>query len=179
MKNEFEKIIKRLSPTIRKISYRMNGHFTFFNDDDLCQEALVHLWALFQNGELDDKTDSYILQGCYFHLKNYTRTSMDKVSFSSLESPIDEDGTMLGETIASNDPLQGNQVEEKLLCEELRNSSLDRREIKITDMSMEGMTVRQIGEKLGISHVAVIRSKKRIRTKCEKLRRELKRGYQN
>ena len=157
----------------------MNGHFTFFNDDDLCQEALVHLWMLFQGGELDNKTDSYILQGCYFHLKNYIRISMDRVNFSSLDSPIDEDGTMLGEVIASGGPLPMDQVEDKVLFEELRKSSLDKRELKIVDMSMEGMTVRQIGEKLGISHVAVIKLRKKIGAKCEKLRYELKMGYQN
>ena len=179
MDNEFEKLIKRLSPTIRRISYRMNGHFTFFNDDDLCQEALVHLWALFQGGKLGDKTDSYILQGCYFHLKNYIRTSMDKVSFSSLDSPIDEDGTMLEEIIASRNPLPADQAEDKLLSEEVQNSPLDRRELKVVDMSMEGMTVRQIGGKLGISHVAVIKLRRKIRVKCEKLRYEIKKSYQN
>jgi len=157
----------------------MNGHFTFFNDDDLCQEALIHLWGLFQGGELDDKTDSYILQGCYFHIKNYIRTSVDKVSFSSLDSPIDEDGTMLGEVIASGGSLPVDQVEDRLLSEEVRKSPLDERELKIIDMSMAGLTVRQIGERLGVSHVAVIKLRKKIMAKCEKLRYELKSGYQN
>lgn len=157
----------------------MNGHFTFFDDDDLCQEALFHLWKLFQDGKLDDKTDSYILQGCYFHLKNYIRKSMDKVNFSSLESPVDEDGTMLEEIIASSGPLPTDQVEDKVLSEEVQKSLLDRRELNIVDMSMEGLTVRQIGERLGISHVAVIKSRKKIRVKCEKLRYELRIGYQN
>ena len=157
----------------------MNGHFTFFNDDDLCQEALVHLWTLSQGGELDDKTDSYILQGCYFHIKNYIRTSMDKVNFSSLDSPIDEDGTILEEIIASGGPLPTDQLEDKLLSEEVRNGPLAERELKVVDMSVEGLTVRQIGERLGVSHVAVVKLRKKIRAKCEKLRYELKSGYQN
>jgi RNA polymerase sigma factor (sigma-70 family) len=179
MDNKFDRLIKRLSPTIRRISYRMNGHFAFFNDDDLCQEALVHLWVSFQNGRLDDKTDSYILQGCYFHLKNYIRTSMDKVSISSMESPIDEDGAILEDVIASKDPMTIDQIEYDLLSEDVQSSSLDERELKIVDMSTEGLTLRQMGERLGISHVAVIKLKKKIRTKCEKLRYEQKTGYQN
>ena len=179
MKNEFEILMNRLSPTIKRISHRLNGHFTFFNDDDLCQEALTHLWVMFRKGTLDDKTDSYILQGCYFHLKNYIRTSMDKVKFTSLEEPIDEDGTMLEEIIASSDPLPTDRVGDKTLYEEVRRSELDERELKIVDMSMEGLTVRQIGEKLGISHVAVIKLRKKIRVKCEKLRYEIRRSYQN
>jgi RNA polymerase sigma factor (sigma-70 family) len=179
MKKTFESFMKRLSPTIKRISHRMNGHFTFFSDEDLCQEALVHLWTSFQDKKLDDKTDSYILQGCYFHLKNYIRTSIDKASFVSLESPIDEDGTMLEEIIASEGPSPIDQAEDKALSEEILKSSLDERELKIVGMSIEGLTVRQIGEKLSISHVAVIKSKKNIRVKCEKLRYELKTGYQN
>ena len=115
MKDDFESLMTRLSPTIRRISHRLNGHFTFFDDDDLCQEALTHLWVKFNGGVLDDKTDSYILQGCYFHLKNYIRTSMDKVRLQSIESPIDEDGTMLEDVIASKDPSPEELVEAKTL----------------------------------------------------------------
>ena len=125
---DFEKIIKRLSPTLRRISHRLNGHFAYFNDDDLCQEALVHLWVLFQDGKLSDKTDSYILQGCYFHLKNYIRTSVDKINFTSMESPVDEEGTMLEEMIASSEPSSADQLEGRALREEVEKRSLNKRE---------------------------------------------------
>jgi RNA polymerase sigma factor (sigma-70 family) len=174
MRDNFEVLMNRLSPTIRRISHKLNGHFTFFNDDDLCQEALVHLWVMFQGGTLDDKTDSYILQGCYFHLKNYIRTSMDKVRIQSIESPIDEDGTMLEEVLASNEPSCKEQVEDKILYEEAYKNGLDEREIAIIKMGADGLTVREIGKKLGISHVAVIKLRKKIREKCDKLRYEIK-----
>ena len=179
MKESFELLIKRLSPTIRRISHRLNGHFTFFNDDDLCQEALVHLWVLFQGGKLSNNTDSYILQGCYFHLKNYIRTSMDKVNFSSLESPIDEDGTMLEEIIASTTPSQTEEVAEKLLYEEAQKTGLVGREKEILSMCRDGLTMREIGERLGISHVAVIKIRDKIRVKCEGFEREIRDSYQN
>ncbi|MBI5123923.1 MAG: sigma-70 family RNA polymerase sigma factor [Candidatus Omnitrophica bacterium] len=171
MKNNFETLINRLSPTIRRISRRLNGHFTFFNDDDLCQEALAHLWILFREDRLSDKTDSYILQGCYFHLKNYIRTSMDRVNFISFENPIDEDGTMLEEIIASDDLSTIDLLEDKALYEEVLKNGLNSREVEIVNMCAEGLTTREIGDRLAISHVAVVKLRKKIREKCERLRK--------
>ena len=58
----FEELLEKITPTLKRITYRLNGHFSFFNDEDLFQEALMHLWVEFQQGKLNDKTDSYILQ---------------------------------------------------------------------------------------------------------------------
>lgn len=179
MKNDFERLMTRLTPTIRRIGHRLNGRFTFFNDDDLCQEALTHLWVMFQKGTLNDKTDSYILQGCYFHLKNYIRTSVDKASFISFESPIDEDGTMPEELIASRNPSSAEELEDKILQEEMRKNGLNECELKIINMCAEGLTTREIGKRLGVSHVAVIKLRKKIREKCERLKKEIRRSYQN
>ncbi len=181
MMNEFETLINRLTPTINRISHRLNGRFAFFNDDDLCQEALIHLWVLFQDGRLNDKTDSYILQGCYFHLKNYIRTAADKVNFTSFESPVDEDGTMLQDILASENDAWFDGLEDKTLHEAVEENGLNDREKKVLDLCLEGMTMREIGQKLGISHVAVIKLRKRIREKCKILEKEIKerRGYQN
>lgn len=179
MKNHFEILMNRLTPTIRRISHKLNGHFTFFNDDDLCQEALAHLWVAFNNGSLGDKTDSYILQGCYFHLKNYIRTSMDKAKLVSLDLPIDEDGTMLEEIIPSSDASMAALSANDILRKEITASGLDKRELDIIKMSIEGMTTREIGYRLGISHVAVVKLNKKIRTKCEGLKKDVKQSYQN
>lgn len=73
----FQELHQKLSPTIKRIAYRLNGHYRSFNHDDLYQEATIHLWSNFLKGKLSDKTDSYILQGCYFHLKNYIRKVND------------------------------------------------------------------------------------------------------
>ncbi|MDP3789750.1 MAG: sigma-70 family RNA polymerase sigma factor [Candidatus Omnitrophota bacterium] len=179
MKETFESFMNRLSPTIRRISHRLNGHFTFFNDDDLCQEAYVHLWLLFQNGKLDDKTDSYILQGCYYHLKNHIRTSSDKMNAVSLESPVDEDGTQLKDLLASQDATMVNDMEEKILLDFIEKGELNDREKKVLDLSLASLTTREIGAKLNISHVAVVKIRKRIKYKCGILEKELRAGYQN
>ena len=62
----FEHLIRRISPTLMRITHRLNGHHSFFDDEDLYQEALIHLWLHYEDGSLSDKTDSYILQGAIF-----------------------------------------------------------------------------------------------------------------
>ncbi len=179
MKETFESFMKRLSPTIKRISHRLNGHFTFFDDDDLCQEAYLHLWLLFKNEKLDDKTDSYILQGCYYHLKNHIRTSADKMNTISLEIPVDEDGNCLKDLHASQDVAMINDMEEKILLEFIDKNGLSDREKKILDFSLDGLTTREIGAILNISHVAVVKIRKRIKDRYGILKKELSVGYQN
>jgi DNA-directed RNA polymerase specialized sigma24 family protein len=99
VKERFEDLFGRLSPKMRSIAHRMNGHRTFFSDDDLYQESAVNMWSLYGAGELDGKTDSYILQGCYFHLKNYLRTHLDKARPVSIDAPIDESGMTLKDSV--------------------------------------------------------------------------------
>jgi DNA-directed RNA polymerase specialized sigma subunit len=104
---------------------------------------------------------------------------VDNANFISFESPVDEDGTMLGEIMASQDPSSSEQLEDKTLYEEVRQSGLDERELKIINMCTEGLTTREMGERLGISHVAIVKLRKKIREKCKKLEIEIKRSYQN
>jgi RNA polymerase sigma factor (sigma-70 family) len=175
----FEVLAKRISPTLKRITYKLNGHFSFFNDEDLFQEALAHLWVDFRAGKLDDKTDSYILQGCYFYLKNYLRKTQDKLRLVSIDTLADEGGLDLEETLAAEGPLSAYaNLEEGLLSERIQGLGLTPRENDILSFSMKGLTVREIGKRLGISHVMVVKLKAKIQDKCGKLRDEIKNGYQ-
>ena len=161
---QFEGLVNKLSPTIKRIAYKLNGHFTFMNHDDLYQEALLHLWMDFQTGRLSDKTDSYILQGCYFHLKNYIRTVQDKASLSSLEALVNDEGISLEETLQVCDPREYfTRLDSKLTVEDMSCDCLTKKEKKIMSLCMAGLTVREIGAKIGVSHVRVIKLKSRIR----------------
>ena len=175
----FEDYLKRLSPTLRRIAHKLNGHFAYFDDDDLVQEALAHLWVLFQGDKLGDKTDSYILQGCYFHLKNYLRNTMDKARLTSLNQLIDEEDSTLEEMLACEDTLYEDELEETSLMEAAKAKGLTEREVMILSFSLDGLTVREIGKRLGVSHVRVIKLKHRIREKIDSLRSACKEGYQN
>jgi RNA polymerase sigma factor (sigma-70 family) len=165
----FEALVGKLSPTLRRITRKLNGHFTFMDDQDLFQEALIHLWSGFQSGVLDDKTDSYILQGCYFHLKNYIRKSQDPATLLSLNSMMEEDGLHLEEMLVADGRPSCEQVETMLEVEAMTRAGASQRERDVLFFCLEGLTTREIGKKLGISHVSVVKIRNKIRERYEKL----------
>ncbi len=168
---EFEKLVKKLASKLKRITYRLNHRFTFFNDEDLFQEALVHLWKECVAGKLADKTDSYILQGCYFHLQNYIRRVKDKVTLLSLDIHVGEEREHLEETLSLKDEKSDDyfqRLNEKLIVEVIRNNGLTIREKELLPFFAEGLTIREIGKKVGVSHVWVLKMKEEIRRKCLK-----------
>ena len=165
----FEEVVKRISPKLKGIAYKLNGRFTFFNEDDLFQEALVHLWIDYKDGRLVGKNDSYILQGCYYYLKNYIRKTQDKVCLISMDTLISEEGNSeLGEILCLEYPKScRDDIESKILIEEILNDGLTKREKEVFSLCLKGLTVREIGRVLGISHVRVVKLRNRIKVKCQ------------
>jgi len=170
---DFEVLVKKLSPTLKRITYKLNGHFTFFNDEDLFQEALIHLLQDFRAGRLQDKTDSYILQGCYFHLKNYIRKSKARVNLLNLELVSKEEAGCLKDSLLLQDEASKyylDNLNNRMLAETIQNNGLTTREKEILAFSSDGLTTREIGSRLGVSHVRVVKLMHRIREKCLKYR---------
>jgi RNA polymerase sigma factor (sigma-70 family) len=166
----FAELTKKLAPTVKRIAYKLNGHYRSFSHDDLYQEAMFHLWNNFREGKLQDKTDSYILQGCYFHLKNYIRKVNEKFNIVSIEALLWEDGERRLEEVLSlpaGDDCR-DQLNNKLLCESIQNNGFSPREKRILTFLRDGLTVRQIGQKIGRSHVSVVKAVSRIRQKAGK-----------
>lgn len=173
MNNYFEILIKRLCPTLKRITCKLNGHYSFFNEEDLYQEALIHLWGSYRAGKLDAKTDSYILQSCYFYLKNYLRKVEIKADLVSLDAPINESGMDLKEILSLETAgYNFDYLASKIIVEKIRNNGLTKRGKEVLALYLEGFTVREIGQKLGISHVRVIRLKNKIRDRYAKFRDE-------
>ncbi len=167
----FNELVKRISPKLRGITHRLNGRFTFFNDEDLYQEAVSHLWVDYQGGKLSDKTDSYILQGCYFHLKNHIRTVQDKASLVSIDTFASEEDRSLEEIICLEDPVSCfENAHNRMLIEDILNDGLTRREKEVFSLCLEGLTTREIGKILNISHVMVVKLRGRIKDKCQKFK---------
>ena len=167
----FEKLLKKISPALKRITRRLNGRFSYLNEQDLYQEALIRLWLAFRAGELDGKTDSYILQGCYFHLKNYIRKHRERVSLVSLESCLnsEEESFDLGEVLAfSEDNSCRSSLHYKMLAETILDNGLSKREKEVFALSLKGLTTREIGQKLGVSHVRVVKLIGNIREKSRK-----------
>lgn len=166
----FEILIKRITPKLKGITYKLNGHFSFMNHDDLYQEAMLYLWMDFQEGKLADKTDSYILQGCYFHLKNYIRKVQDKANLISLDDLREEDGIGLEEKLVAQEPIDYFcSLDRKISVENIYMERFSERDKQILLFFQQGLTVREIGKRIGVSHVRVIKLKNRIKERCAKL----------
>jgi RNA polymerase sigma factor (sigma-70 family) len=171
----FDDLVKRITPILRKITHKLNklnGYDPVINEEDLFQEALIHLWVNFEADKLLDKTDSYILQGCYFHLRNYLRKNQNEADLLSLDNPDNGDTLLnelserqeilfLSDSASSGSPLQAKLLVETLLQEDV----LTKREKEVLSLYREGLTVREIGKRLGISHVRVIQLKNKIKNK--------------
>lgn len=168
---EFDKLTKRLTPKLKGIAYKLNHRFTFFNDEDLFQEALIHLWKEFLSGKLADKTDSYILQGCYFYLQNYIRTVKDKFISFSLDIPASLEKDGFEESLFLKDEKSDSYFErlnQELIIGVIRNNGLTNREKELLPLFAEGLTVREIGKRVGVSHVRILKMRDEIRGKCRK-----------
>jgi RNA polymerase sigma factor (sigma-70 family) len=170
--NTFEQLIGRLDPKLKGIAYKVHWQGYYFNNDDLYQEALLHLWNAYNAGTLSDKTDSYILQGCYFHLKNYMRTALDKVRPVSLDEPVSPDHDSRVDSLSL--PGEGAtddyfaSLHARMLVEVIYNNGLSDKEKKLLPLFAEGLSTREIGKRVGISHVRVIKMRREIEKKCRK-----------
>jgi RNA polymerase sigma factor (sigma-70 family) len=167
----FEELHYKLSPTIKRIAYRLNGHYRSFNHDDLYQEATIHLWSSFLKGELGDKTDSYILQGCYFHLKNYIRKVNERSNIVSIDTALntEDEATMedvLGGYWACQDCRQ--DLHNKLLAQSIMDNGFNPREKRLLYYFSQGLTTRDIGKRMSVSHVSVVKMMRKIRAKSQK-----------
>lgn len=168
----YESMVYRISPTLKRITRKLNGHHRFFDENDLYQEALAHLWTNFTKGKMDDKTDSYILQGCYFHLKNYLRTVKENAQILSLSDPVDGNGTTLEDCLVPDDSDSVETIIDRLDVEKFEKDYLTQKEKVVLELFCEGMSTREIGAKLGISHMMVWKIKNRIREKYSRFRTE-------
>lgn len=175
MKGNFEDLIRKLSPTLRRITHKLNGHFTFFDEDDLYQEALELLWVRHNQDKLGDKTESYVLQGCYFHLKNYIRKTIDKAKLVSLQKLTEDGDSTIESFLGYADRRIEDNAENVSIFESVAVKRMTARERAVLKLSMEGATVREIGKRLGISHVMVLKIKKGMRKHLESTFS----GYQN
>lgn len=166
----FEELLERISPKLKGITYKIHGSFHPFSEEDLYQEAVLQLWVDYNNGKLSDKTDSYVLQGCYFYLKNYMRTARDKTTLISMNMP-DEEGHQLEDVLSSAEGCPtGEDSDMDTLMEEVFKNELSHKEKEIVFFYLQGWTTREIGERLGISHVSIVKFEEKIREKCKRLK---------
>jgi RNA polymerase sigma factor (sigma-70 family) len=173
---KFQELIDRLGPRLKMIARKLDGKYTSFNNEDLYQEAILHLYHKFKKRELFDKTDSFILQGCSYFLKNYIRTVYKKIDQNSVSidaSCNGEQDCKLEEVLPSLTRKQVlSSIDANLLAEDVLGL-LSSKEQRVFQLKLEGLSLREIGRRLGLSHVAVLKIKKKIREKCKRFKDEM------
>ena len=166
----FIDLVKRVSVKLKAIAGKLDGKYTTFNDEDLYQEALLHLWCQYTKEELHNKTDSFILQNCYFFLKNYIRKTYKKVDRNSFSMDAVRDNCPLENILPFVDRREVSSfLDTELLTGEVRER-LTNRERGILSLALDGLSKREIGRRFGISHVMVIKIEKGIKEKCRVLK---------
>jgi len=167
----FDELIERIAPQLRGIIHKIHRSFHSFSEEDLYQEAVLQLWVDYNNGKLSDNTDSYVLHGCYFNLKNYIRKIQDKASLISVDMPIGKEGGRLQDVLLSGEDAAGDEgFDIDTLMEDVFENELNRKEKEIVFFYLQGWTTREIGKRLGISHVSIVKLEGKIRQKCKKLK---------
>jgi len=165
---DFATLLKKISPILKIIAKSHNGHGFFIDEEDLYQEMCVHLWSSFGNGASGGINTSYIVKSCEFYLLNYLRKAREKARIVSLEEPINEDGDTLKDILPDRKEPLDKFVERNLIIKDIRNNRLTRREREVLSLLLKGLTVREAGKELGVSHVMVVKVKNRIIKKWQK-----------
>jgi RNA polymerase sigma factor (sigma-70 family) len=164
---EFKKLVDGFKPNLKRLCVK-NRFLGFIDKDDLYQEALINLWSRYEQGELQDKTESYILRSCYFHIQNYIRTHKVRNNTVSLEEPLapGEGGAFfLKDMIKDENGFSLGQADSRLVINEILNNGLTKREHDVFRLLYEGWNLREVAQKLGISHVRVLKIKQNINHK--------------
>ncbi len=162
---EFEAIYKKFSVPITRLAKKSRSYSNFINEEDIAQEMFIHLWQEHRNGKFQDKTDSYIIQSLWFCSKNYLRKKKDRGFFVSLDEPVNGEEITLKDIIPDHSPSFTETLENKMFIQRVIGNGLTEREKEVFNLCLEGYNLREIGERLGISHVRVFKIQKNIREK--------------
>lgn len=168
----FENLLNRISPKLKGIVYKITQYIHTFDADDLYAQATLHLWDEYQQNKLSDKTDSYILQSCYFYLKNYVRKESPSLDWAQVSALNHELALECFDTAFFNEhPIDHRSVDMDDLMEEVFNHHLGLREKEVAFFYLQGWTTREIGQRLGVSHVSIVKIQSKIREKCRQLKK--------
>lgn len=164
MDQNFKQWISPFLPILYKISGNIGKLPQWVDREDIVSHMLFDLWKKWEKGKLDDKTTSYIFRSCWFAAQNYLRTLRDKISPLSLDKPVNEEGTPLIEFIEDDSSffwkIQVRQSINKL------EEGLTPREKEVFQLQKQEYTTREIGKRLEISHVRVVKIQHNIKKKA-------------
>ncbi len=165
-KRELDEIINRIRYQLKGIIRKLNIKYQYIDSDDLYQEVLLYLWQQKEKRKLKNKNDSYILQGCYYHLKNYLRKSIKseygKINHGHSYHILEEQNREVNKNRQLHyQSADYKPLDEYLFCDEF-NQELSVKEKALLNLRMKGLTFREIGKELGISHTMVSKMRRKM-----------------
>lgn len=173
IKKELNEVIVRIRYQLKAIIRKLNIMNQYIDSDDLYQEALLYLWQQNESGKLIGKNDSYILQGCYYYLKNFIRKrikpdhkKINKVYCFNLSEQNRE--IEKNTTHSHNQHTENYALAEYLYYDEF-SKKLSIKERALLNFRIKGLTTREIGKELGISHTMVSKIRKKMIEKYQSL----------
>jgi DNA-directed RNA polymerase specialized sigma24 family protein len=142
----------------------------FSLQEDLMQEALVHLW--WKQLVCPGHRPSWYLKSCHFHLLDYLRNgrSVDSVKRSYLACELSGDN---GEDdCPCNHPIAEEVARSRASALDILavlKRRLNRTERKVLDLIAEGWGVSEVAAKLRVSHQAVSKCWRKIAALARRL----------
>jgi RNA polymerase sigma factor (sigma-70 family) len=163
--DNFEEWLAYLSQPLKRLAHRFGSRSSACDASDLYQEMVIFLWKSFEEGKFQNCKAGYLIKGCEFHLRNTLRkwTHHEVVS---LEEPINEEGDTLKDCVADPVCLSRN-LEVQLTIDEILSNGYSPMVKRVFALLLQGLTTREVGARVGVSHVRVV-----------KLKQELIREYQ-
>lgn len=171
--NDFESIEKTLEPRLKRMVYGFNGRSRYEDQEDYLQEILCHLWQFWAEGNARDKNKSYLLKNAWFYMQNHLRQNYEP-EMRSLDEPVrndtEDDMPAALSDLLAEPALSQEAHDAKNTVFGMLNNGLTPREKEVVRYFLNGYTVREIGENLGVSHVMVIKIKSKI---CRKWKHKI------
>lgn len=171
-KGELNEIINKIKYQLKAIIRKLNIKYQYIDSDDLYQEALVYLWQQYNTGKLKNKNNSYILQGCYYYLKNHIRKYI-KFKDSQINYNFYYNTEKSNKEISEGNKLDypeptSYDLDEYLYYDEFKKD-LSLKEKALLNLRFRGLSSREIGQELGISHTMVSKMRRKIIDKYKSL----------
>ena len=159
---EVPSIKEQLAAIVQRVSWNPSW------DDDLMQEALIHLWRLEEREP--ERTLSWYLQSCQFRLQHYIATgrsvdswkrSRQRISLFAQDDEEEEGERPLPHYYCATSAVSDVSAKE-MLC--LLQENLPQLYVAVLAQLSDGLSSREIGQKLGVSHKTILRYRRQIAT---------------
>ncbi len=164
---DFRILLEKITPALKCVA-RKHLLYGFYDEGDLFQEMCLFLWNRFSGGMPIGINEAYVIKACEFHILNYLRKGRPRASILSIDEVITPEGLKLEDVLEDKRTIYLSDADQNLSIDDIKSIGLTENEKVVFSLLLQGNTVREAAEKLGISHVMVVKYKKRIIKKWQK-----------